>query len=62
MKIFEDNVLKSCGGIPPPPPPPRVSTEKRQYFAIISRNIYFYPQIWYHWKASEKLDKLVYDC
>ena len=58
MKIFEDNVLKSCGGIHPP----RVSTEKRQYFAIISRNIYFCPQIWDHWKASEKLDKLVYDC
>ena len=60
MKIFEDNVLKSCGGIHPPPP--SGLHREKTIFAIILRNIYFCPQIWYHWKASFKLDKLVYDC
>ena len=55
MKIFEDNVLKSCGGIHPPPPP-LGSPIFCNYFAkylFLSTNLV---------SLKSQYDKLVYDC
>ena len=54
------NVLKVVVDSTPPPPPPSGLHRDKPVFLRIFREIFnFYPQIWYHWKAREQLDKLV---